>query len=218
MRAQALAVVLRVGSGVAIGAAAAIVLFFTPTQGISGLVPKVFYLHVPAAFLMLASSLLVFWTGVAFLWRRSARWDVLFTVGSRLSVLSSSIVLGTGMLWGKMAWGHWWTWSPRLTFSLIYWLLYLLLLVSRAMMSPGTQRTTLSSVYAILAFLDVPLVYLSVKLLPDIHPTDITLEPTMKLALSTSTIAAFLVTLAWVQHACTRAWQATISPVPTANA
>src|SRR6185369_3039387 len=79
------------------------------------------------------------------------------------------------MIWGRQAWGEWWTWSPRLTFSLILWALYVGFVALRPLL-PANRRARVSCVYGILAFLDVPLVYMSTKLLPDVHPASIDLS------------------------------------------
>ena len=96
------------------------------------------------------------------------------------------------MIWGRAAWGVWWTWSPRLTFSLILFLLYVVYLVLRSSVEGRERRAVISSVYAIIAFLDVPLVWLSARLLPDIHPGSIELEPAMKLTLAASFVPVTL--------------------------
>ena len=83
------------------------------------------------------------------------------------------------MTWARGAWGQWWTWSPRLTFSLILWLLYAFYLALRFRVHAPQRRAVMSSIYGVVAFLDVPLLYLSVKLLPDIHPTVSGLTPQM---------------------------------------
>ena len=88
-----------------------------------------------------------------------------------------SIVLLTGMIWGRGAWGLWWTWSPRLTFSLMLWLLYVVYLIIRNSIESSQRRAVISAVYGVIAFLDVPLVYLSARLMPDIHPASIELDP-----------------------------------------
>ena len=98
-------------------------------------------------------------------------------------MLLCSGVLLTGMIWGKAAWGQWWTWSPRLTFSLMLWLLYVVYLVIRTSIESPQRRAIVCAIYGITAFLDVPLVYLSARLMPDIHPSSIQLEPAMKLTL-----------------------------------
>jgi heme exporter protein C len=103
-------------------------------------------------------------------------------------------VLITGMIWGKSAWGRWWTWSPRLTFSLVLFLLYVVYLMIRMSVESGARRATIGAVYGIIAFLDVPLVYLSVRLMPDIHPTSISLAPEMKLTLAAWFVPVILTT------------------------
>jgi heme exporter protein C len=87
------------------------------------------------------------------------------------------------MIWGHSAWGQWWTWSPRLTFSLVLWLLYVVYVMIRASIESPQRRALISAVYGTIAFLDVPLVWLSVRLMPDIHPTSIALAWPMKLTL-----------------------------------
>ena len=110
-------------------------------------------------------------------------WDDLAAASGKIAALFCTIVLLTGMIWGRSAWGHWWTWSPRLTFSLVLWLLYIVYLMIRPSIESPQRRAVVSAVYGIAAFLDVPIVYLSTKLMTDIHPTNITLAPEMKTTL-----------------------------------
>jgi heme exporter protein C len=116
--------------------------------------------------------------------QRSAWWDELASASGRVAVQLCSVVLITGMIWGRSAWGQWWTWSPRLTFSLVLWLLYVVYLTIRMSVESRERRAVVSAVYAIIAFLDVPLVYLSTRLMVDIHPASITLAWPMKLTLA----------------------------------
>ena len=104
-------------------------------------------------------------------------------VVQKIFYLLCAVVLITGMIWGKSAWGQWWTWSPRLTFSLVLFLLYVVYLMIRPSIESPQRRAVVCAVYGIVAFLDVPLVYLSVKMLPDIHPESIALAPEMKITL-----------------------------------
>jgi heme exporter protein C len=87
------------------------------------------------------------------------------------------------MIWGQSFWGYWWTWSPRLTFTLVLLVLYLGYLVMRALINQEPKRSVASAVYGLLAFLDVPLLYMSARLLPDVHPTSIPLNGPMKFTL-----------------------------------
>jgi heme exporter protein C len=145
---------------------------------------KLFYLHLPSAISTFLASLICFVGSIGYLAHRQSRWDDLAAAGAKVSVLFCSIVLVTGMIWGHAAWGHWWTWSPRLTFSLVLWLLYVVYLMVRSSVESSQRRAIISAVYGVIAFLDVPLVYLSVRMMPDIHPRDIALAPEMKLTLA----------------------------------
>jgi heme exporter protein C len=160
-----------------------ILVVYTPTETSMGPVQKIFYIHLPVAISMFLAAFTLFIASVAYLWQRSMKWDDLAEASGKITVLFCSVVLLTGMIWGKSAWGQWWTWSPRLTFSLVLWLLYIVYLMIRPMIESPTRRATVSAVYGLAAFLDVPLVYISVKLMPDIHPSSIELEPAMKLTL-----------------------------------
>jgi heme exporter protein C len=156
---------------------------YTPEERTMGVVQKIFYLHLPVAINTFVAALVVFVASIGYLWQRRLWWDDLAHAAGKITVIFCAVVLLTGMIWGKSAWGAWWTWSPRLTFSLVLFLLYLVYLMIRPAVESPQRRAIVSAVYGIVAFLDVPLVYLSVKLMPDIHPTSIELEPAMRLTL-----------------------------------
>ena len=164
--------------------AVATLLTYTPTEATMGPIQKIFYLHLPVAISTFLACFVAFVASIAYLTQRRPVWDDLAAASARVSVQLCSVVLITGMIWGKSAWGQWWTWSPRLTFSLVLWLLYVVYLTIRMSIESPQRRAVVSAVYAILAFLDVPLVYLSVRLMPDIHPTSIELAAPMKLTLA----------------------------------
>lgn len=161
-----------------------LVLAYTPVEATMGPVQKLFYLHMPSAISTFLASLLCFVGSIGYLIQRQSKWDDLAAAGAKVSVLFCTIVLATGMIWGHAAWGHWWTWSPRLTFSLVLWLLYVVYLMVRSSIESGQRRAIISAVYGVIAFLDVPLVYLSVRMMPDIHPVSVALAPEMKLTLA----------------------------------
>ncbi len=151
-----------------------------PVDAMMGPIQKVLYLHLPVAVNTFLSALVVFVACVGYLGGRRQMWDDLAHAAARVTALNGAVLLITGMFWAKVAWGVWWTWSPRLAFSLLLWLLYASYLVLRPMFESPQRRAMVCSVYGVVAFLDVPLVYLSVKLLPDIHPETIELAPEMR--------------------------------------
>jgi heme exporter protein C len=173
-------------------AALAMAAFYAPVDPTMGPAQKIVYLHLPVAFNMFVACLVTFVASVGFLWQRAGWWDDLADAGARVAVLYCSVVILTGMVWAKNAWGQWWVWSPRLTFCLILWLLFVAYLAIRPAILPRPRRALVSAVYGIVAFLDVPLVYLSVKLLPDIHPDRIPLDEPMRWTLAAWFVPASL--------------------------
>jgi heme exporter protein C len=161
----------------------AMLVVYTPVESTMGPVQKIFYLHLPVALNTFLACFVVFVASIGHLWQRATWWDDLAEAAGKTAALYCGVLLLTGMVWGRSAWGHWWTWSPRLTFSLVLFLLYVVYLMLRPAIESPQRRAVVSAVYGIAAFLDVPLVYLSVRLMPDIHPTAIELAPSMKLTL-----------------------------------
>lgn len=159
------------------------VAFYTPVESTMGPVQKIFYLHLPVAINTFVAAFIVFVASIGYLWQRDSRWDDLAAAAGKVTVLFCLVVLLTGMTWARSAWGKWWTWSPRLTFSLVLFLLYAVYVLIRPSIESPHRRAVICAVYGIAAFIDVPVVYLSVKLMPDIHPSSIALEPAMKVTL-----------------------------------
>ena len=150
-----------------------------PVDPEMGPIQKLIYMHLPVAVNTFLASLVVFIASVGYLGGRRPSWDHLAHAAAVVTVLNGTVLLITGMFWAKAAWGLWWVWSPRLTFSLILWLLYASYLVLRSRVNGEPKRAMVSAVYGVVAFLDVPLLYLSVKLMPDVHPTRSGLTPEM---------------------------------------
>jgi len=167
---------------------------YTPTEATMGQVQKLFYLHLPSAICTFLACLVCFIGGIGYLAQRNSAWDDLAAAAAKVAVVLCSVVLATGMIWGHSAWGQWWTWSPRLTFSLILWLLYVVYLIIRASVESPQRRALVSAVYGTIALLDVPLVYLSVRLMPDIHPVSVSLAGPMKVTLAAWFVPVILLT------------------------
>ncbi len=158
----------------------AMAIWYAPIEKSMGLPQKIFYAHLPVALNTFVAAFVVFVASIGYLWQRQSWWDDLAAAAGKVTALFCAIVLLTGMTWARSAWGIWWTWSPRLTFSLALLLLYVVYPMVRSSIESPQRRAVVGAVYGVVAFLDVPLVYLSVKLMPDMHPSSITLEPAMK--------------------------------------
>ena len=156
-------------------AVTAMLFTYTPVEKTMGPRQKLFYVHLPSAICAFLACFVTFVGGVGYLWQRRMVWDHLAAAGAKVAALMCTVVLVTGVIWGHAVWGVWWTWSPRLTFSLMLWLLYVVYLIIRPAIESPERRATICAVYAVAAFLDVPLVWLSIRLMPDMHPKPITI-------------------------------------------
>ena len=139
-------------------------IYVAPEEQTMHEVQRIFYYHVPSAmvaFLFFAVSLI---GSIGFLGFRRSRavWaqisDAWALAGAEVGVVFCTIVLITGPLWGRRAWGIWWTWDARLTTTLVLWLIYVSYLLLRRF-AAGPQVQTLAAVLGIFGALDVPIVY-----------------------------------------------------------
>src|SRR5579864_400926 len=143
---------------------------YVPTEADQGIVQRIFYFHVPCAWVAFAAFGLVAICGVFYLWLGSDIWDDLGYAAAESGMVFCTLVLVTGSIWAKPIWGAWWTWDSRLTTTLILWLLYGGYLMLRAMADDTPQVARFSAVFGIIAAADVPIVVVSVRLWRTIHP------------------------------------------------
>ena len=147
--------------------------FFAPEDEVQGVVQRIFYIHVSSAWIAAVAFFIVFVGSIAYLAKKDMRWDALAGASAEVGLLFTTVVLVTGMLWGKAIWGVYWTWEPRLTSVLVLWLLYLAYVAIRAYVPERTRKARFSAVLGIVAFLDVPIVYLSVMWWRTLHPQQV---------------------------------------------
>ena len=181
------AVVFGVGGGVLMAACQVLIYRYAPVEQTMGLVQKIFYTHLPLAWWSFVSFFLVCVSGVAYLKTRNRHWDAVAGAAAEVGVVLSGLALVSGSIWARHSWGVWWTWDPRLTTTMILWFLYAGYLVLRKMDMPRERQANLCAVVGIVAFVDVPLVFLSARLWRSIHPAVFAnksggLEPEMKIA------------------------------------
>jgi heme exporter protein C len=145
-------------------------LLYAPREATMGDVQRIFYFHVPSAWLAFFAFFLVFVFSFAYLVRSDRRWDTLAAVSAEIGVLFCTLVLITGPIWAKPVWGVWWTWDARLTLTLVLWLIYVAYLMLRHYMADPERRATFAAVLGVIGFIDVPLVYFSIRWWRTQHP------------------------------------------------
>ena len=171
------------------------VFLYAPTEKVMGEVQRIFYFHVAAGWNSFLAFFGVFVGGVGYLVTRNTVWDGVAAASAEIGVLYTTIVLTTGPLWAKPVWNTWWPWGdPRVMTELVLWLLYVAYLVLRSSLSEGERKYRYCAVFGIIGFLDVPVVWFSIRWWRTIHPVVITstgaeLEPEMVQVLVVSVVA-----------------------------
>lgn len=176
-------------------------LFLAPDERTMHEIQRIFYFHLGCWTAMFSALGIAFVANLGWLVQRKPHWDWLSVSSIEVGVVCCTAGLITGMLWGKPAWGIWWTWDARLTTCFILWLLYVAYLLLRGLIEEPGRRATLSAVFGIFAFLDAPLVYASNRLWRTQHPAPVLfggpnsgLDPTMVKVLMISMAAMVVVT------------------------
>ncbi len=147
-----------------------------PYESTMGLVQKIFYFHMPPAMLMLLSAIFCGVVSAIYLVRKRPVFDWIAYAAAELTVLYGAMAMVTGPLWARKAWGVWWVWDPRLTMSLLLWMVFVSYLLLRRYGGPGSE--TLAAGLAVFGMATSPFVYLSVNIWRTIHPLT-TVVPTL---------------------------------------
>jgi heme exporter protein C len=139
-----------------------------PYESTMGLVQKIFYFHVPSAMMLFLSAFVCGVASIVYLSRRTAFADQVAVSAAELASIFGIIVLVTGPLWARKAWGVWWVWDPRITSTLVLWLIFQAYLLLRRYGGPGSDR--LAAGLALFGMANVPFVYWSVNVWRTMHP------------------------------------------------
>lgn len=155
--------------------AVGMVFFYAPLERVMGLVQKVFYFHVATAWIGMLGFLVAMAAGIIYLATHRSRpnarnWDIVEMAGVEIGLVFTLICIITGSIWARPIWNSWWTWDPRLTTVTIMELAYAAYLMLRAGIEDPERRARFGAVYAIVAFLSVPLTFFSIRIWRTIHP------------------------------------------------
>jgi heme exporter protein C len=165
------------GLGFALMIAALYMVFvYVPTEKHTGIVQRIFYFHVPIAWVSFLAFFITFIFSILYLWKRETKWDAIACASAEIGVAFTTLVLITGPIWAKPVWGIWWTWDARLTTSLVLWLIYVAYLLVRSFAVEPARGARFSAVIGIVGFIDVPIVFVAVNLWRTQHPTTIIFE------------------------------------------
>jgi heme exporter protein C len=179
--------------------------FVAPMEATMFDAQRIFYYHVPAAATAFSLFIVNCIASIIFLARRSPWADALAVTGAEVGVVFCGVVLITGPIWARYAWGTFWVWDARLTTTLLLWLLYVSYLILRRSSEAGSTSVLAASL-AIIASLDIPIVYMSNRWFRTNHPQPVifndALDPRMKIILMWNVFAflALGILIAWFRY------------------
>jgi heme exporter protein C len=179
------------GIGVAtlVGSTFLAIFFVAPTEATMGHTQRIVYLHVSVAWCGLIGCVAMGLCGAMSLVRRQLIWDHWLQAAGEIGWLCTSLTLLTGSAWAREAWGTWWTWEPRLTFSFVLWLIYAGIFLVRSGIEDVYLRARISGALAMVGTCDVPLVFMATRWFRGIHPITPEMDPTMRLVLIWSAVS-----------------------------
>ncbi len=191
-------VILTALGGLAVMTAALFALWLAPSA--VGLTPnetaaqRIIYFHVPAAWLSMLAFGVTMVASIGYLASNKRNWDSLAVSSAELGLVFTLAATASGSVWAKPAWNVWWTWDPRLTTYTIMFLLFVAYFMLRSAMEDPARRARFSSVYAIFAFLSVPITFMSIRWWRTIHP--VLIDSNDGFGLSSGMMTAFFISLA----------------------
>jgi len=148
-------------------------LIAAPTERTMGDIQRIFYFHVPSAWVSFLAFFIVCVASIQYLRRGEPSWDTLARTAAELGILFITLVLLTGPLWAKPVWNTFWTWDARLTTSFILWLTYIAYLMLRGYTLDPERGARFAAVFGIIGFVNVPLVYMSIRWWRTLHPAPV---------------------------------------------
>lgn len=166
-------------------------------QQVIGESSRIFYYHIPQAWVCVIAFTMSMVYSVMYLRKRSMANDDRAAAAASLGFMFCLLAAITGAMFAKVTWGSYWNWDPRQTSIFVLLLIYAAYFALRNAIDEEEKRAALSAVYAIFAFLTVPfLVFVIPRLMPSLHPDDSVLSSDMKFNMGQVVGSIFGVSLA----------------------
>lgn len=162
------AVKVQLAIAAAMFAAAPWIINAAPHEATMGLVYKIYFFHMPAAWMFMVAAIVSGVASARFLFGKRLASDATAVAAAELTVVFGLLALVTGPLWARKAWGVWWVWDARLTSSLMLFLIFVAYLLLRQFGGPGPEK--LSAGLALFGMANVPFIYVSVNYWRTLHP------------------------------------------------
>ncbi len=147
-----------------------IILLRMPDEAAQGAIFRIMFYHIPAFFTAGMCYILALIGSSMYLIKKNGVWDALAVSATEVGLVFAAVNLITGMFWGRIIWGIWWAWDPRLTWALICWLVYFGYMMLRRAIDDPTERAKISGVLSIFAFVSVSITWKAIEWWRTQHP------------------------------------------------
>lgn len=147
-----------------------VILLQLPDEAQQGAIYRIIFFHVPAAWTAFLCFFAAMIASILYLVNKNLQYDAFAASVTEVGLAFGAANLISGMIWGRIIWGIWWTWDARLTSMLVGWLIYAGYLMLRRAIEEPTERAKMASVVSIFAFADVPIIFFSIKWWRTQHP------------------------------------------------
>jgi heme exporter protein C len=180
-----------------------VAIVISPAERDMGEVQKILYVHVPVAWNAFIAFFVAALCFLRVLWKRSERADLLGLAAAQIGTVLTGLTLVLGMLWAKPTWGVWWAWEPRLTSTLVLFLIFCGYLAIRSFVDDNDRRAQWSAAVGLLGAINVPIVYMSVQWWRTLHQmqsTPDTVDGPYKFALRMNAFAILFVLIYFIRR------------------
>ena len=163
--------------GVSVIGALWMVFFYAPTESEMGVMQRIYYIHIPTAWLGELAFGLVALCSLGYLFLRDDRLDSIAISAAEIGLVFWTATLFAGPLWAKLAWGAWWVWDARLSFSLLLWFIWIGYFMLRDSTENPQDGKRFAAILAIIGAVDVPFIHMSVYWFRTQHPKPVMMNP-----------------------------------------
>ena len=132
---------------------------------------RIIFFHLPSAITSFTAFTVTLMASILFLRSRELKWDIIASSSAKVGFFMITAALISGSIWAKVAWGTYWNWDPRETTVLILWFAYAAYFALRASIDEIEDKAKVSSIFAIFAYVTIPLSYISTRIFFSLHPT-----------------------------------------------
>ncbi len=132
---------------------------------------RIIFFHLPSAITSFTAFTVTMISAIVFLRSRDIKWDIIASSSAKVGFFMITAALISGSIWAKVAWGSYWNWDPRETTVLILWFAYAAYFALRASIDDAEEKAKVSSIFAIFAYVTIPLSYISTRIFFSLHPS-----------------------------------------------